>query len=275
MNPPGAVSTKTDYGLAHWMPRVLKERKKAAKGLGADDVHDLRTALRRCLAIEDALSEFDPHPAWEKLKAAKKLLKGLGGLRDAQVLLELLKKLDVAKDKTGTELRKAIEDELEEAKKEAGAALKKFSPRKWKAWQAELAPRATSFLPDSLELQYVALERWQKAFERHQFAMRSRSKIGYHRARVALKKLRYMAEIFLPAVHEKWAKEPKELQTLLGEVHDLDVLWGKLKEFRPAVSRESKAAWKSAINRERKKRLAQYAAKTSRKNSAWQRRRAE
>lgn len=271
-----AVSTRTDYGLAHWMPRVLKERKKAAKGLGAEEIHDLRTALRRCLAIEDALSEFDPHPAWKKLRnAAKKLLNGLGGLRDAQVLLELLEKLEVAKDRTGAELRKSIEDELDEAKKDAEGTLKKFSPNKWKAWQAELETHANSFLPESLELQYVALERWQKAFERHQFAMRSRSKIGYHRTRVALKKLRYTAEIFLPAVHEKWAKEPKELQNLLGEVHDLDVLWGKLKELGPAVSRESKSAWKSAINRERKKRLAQYAAKTSRKNSAWQRWREE
>ena len=276
MNPQGAVSTRADYGLARWMPRVLKERKKAAKGLGTDEIHDLRTALRRCLAIEDALSEFDPHPAWKRLRnASKKLLKGLGELRDAQVLLELLKKLDVARDKTGGQLCKSIEDELGEAKKDADAALKKFSPQKWKGWQAELEPRANSFLPDSLELQYVALERWQNALERHQFAMRSRSKIGYHRARVALKKLRYTAEILLPALQEKWGKEPKELQKMLGEVHDLDVLWGKLKELRPAVSGESKASWKPAINRERKARLARYAAKTSRKNSAWQRWRAE
>ncbi|HEV2304555.1 MAG TPA: CHAD domain-containing protein [Candidatus Acidoferrales bacterium] len=270
MNGETAVSTKSDYGLAHWMPRALKERKKAAKNLAADDIHDLRTALRRCLAIEDALAEFDPHPAWKKMKsAAKKLLKNLGGLRDAQVQLELLKKLEVARDKTGAALRKCIEGEQEKFKKDAAAALKNFDQQKWKSWQGELAPPANTFLPDSAELQYVALERWQKAHERHRFAMRSRSKIGYHRTRVALKKLRYTVEIFLPALKEQWAREPKELQNLLGDVHDLDVLWGKLKALRPAVSSEKKVVWKAAINRERKKKLAQYAAKTSRKDSVW------
>ena len=249
---------------------MLKERKKASKELTPENVHDLRTALRRCLSIEDALSEFDFHPDWKKMRrAAKKLLKSLGGLRDSDVLLERLEKLEVAKDKTGAELRVSIETERENFKTEAAAALKSFDQQKWKLWAAELTPRADSFSSDSLELHYVALERWQEAHQRHRFAMRSRSKISYHRTRVALKKLRYTVENFLPALKEQWGEEPKQLQNLLGDVHDLDVLWSKLVALKPAADRERKTAWKTAIHNERNKRLKQYASKTSGKNSLW------
>jgi CHAD domain-containing protein len=267
------ASASPDAGLAQRIARVLKERKKASKELTSDTVHDLRTALRRCLSIEDALSKFDPHPDWKKLKrAAKKLLKDMGGLRDCDVLLEWLKKLDVAKDKTGAALRRSIEVEREKFKREATEALKTFDQQKWKSWGAELAPRADSFSSDGLELRYVGLEQWQEAYDRHRFAMRSRSKIGYHRTRVALKKLRYTAENFLPALKVEWGEQPKELQNLLGEVHDLDVLWSKLVAMRPPAEQERKTAWKAAITAERKKRLKEYSSKTSGKNSifgAW------
>lgn len=266
----GAAPAQRDVGLGYWAPRVLKQRKRASKELAPEHVHDLRTALRRCLSLEDALSEFDPHPNGKKMKrAAKRLLKSLSGLRDSDVLLEWLEKLEVAKDATGAQLRKSIEDERESFKTNAAAALKNFDPQKWKSWTSELTPRADSFLPDSLELRYIALERWQRAYERHRFAVRSRSKIGYHRARAALKKLRYTVENFLPTLKAPWGDEPKQLQSLLGEVHDLDVLWSKIVALRPAPDRERKMTWKAAIHVEREERLKQYLSQTSGKNSIW------
>jgi CHAD domain-containing protein len=266
-----AAPAEPDAGLGYWAPRALKERKKAAKELTPDTVHDLRTALRRCLSIEDALSQFDLHPDWKKMKrSAKKLLKSLGGLRDSDVLLEWLKQLEIAKDKTAPALRMSIEGERENFRKEAAAAIESFDQQKWKSWAEQLLPRADSFAPDGLELRYVALQQWQEAYQRHRFAMRSRSKVAYHRARVSLKKLRYTVENFLPALKEQWGDEPKELQNLLGEVHDLDVLWSKLVALKPPAEPERKTAWKSAINAERKKRLKQYVSKTSGKNSLWQ-----
>lgn len=268
---PTGAPADPDAGLGHWAPRVLKERKKACRELSPDTVHDLRTALRRCLSIADALSRFDVDPDWEKLKrAAKKLLKNLGALRDCDVLLEWLEELEIARDKTGSMLRPSIEGARENFMADAAAAVGNFDQQKWKSWTGQLIPRAASLAPDGLELRYVALDQWQEAYERHRFAMRSRSKVAYHRTRVALKKLRYTVENFLPALKEQWGDEPKELQNLLGEVHDLDVLWSKLVALKPSADQESKAAWKSAINAERKKRLKQYVARTSGKNSLWQ-----
>lgn len=203
-------------------------------------------------------------------RAAKKLLKNLGGLRDSDVLLEWLEKLEIGKDTTGAGLRTSIEAERENFRSDAAAAVENFEQQKWKSWTEQLMARAASFAPDGLELRYVALQQWQEAYERHRFAMRSRSKIAYHRTRVSLKKLRYTVENFLPALKAQWGDEPKELQNLLGEVHDLDVLWSKLVALKPAPEQQSKSAWKSVINAEKKKRLKHYVTRTSGKNSLWQ-----
>lgn len=216
------------------------------------------------------MSRFDPDPRWKKMnRAAKKLARSLGGLRDSDVLLNWLKKLPIAQEKMGTALRQSIEAEREDFKREASNGVRGFDAEKWNQWAAGLVPRADSVARDSLELHYVALEQWQKAYDRHRFAMRSRSKTSYHRARAALRKLRYAVENFLPAIQEKWGDEPKQMQKLLGEVHDLDVLWRKLLALRDPANDEEQRAWKSTIHSERKKRLKEYVSKTTGKNSLW------
>lgn len=256
--------------LKHWAARVVRQWKKASRELAADNVHDLRTALRRCIAMEDAMARFDPDPRWGKMnRMARKLARSLSGWRDSDVLLDWLERLPIAKDKTGAALRQSIEAKRENLKRESSAGVQGFDPVKWKQWAAELARRADSIACGSLELQYVALEQWQKAYERHRFAMRSRSNTSYHKARVALKKLRYTAENFLPEIKEKWGDEPKQLQRLLGEVHDLDLLWSRFIALKHSASGEETKAWKSAIHRERNARLKEYALKTTGKKSLW------
>ena len=258
-------------GLERWMSRVLKEHKKAGKEFSAENVHHLRTVLRRCLSIEDALAEFDPHSDWKKMKrAAKKLLKHLGALRDTQVLLEWLGKLEIAADDLGKTLKASLEREQEQLKTKASKAMKDFDPQKWKSWEETLAARAASIPQQSLVARYAALERWEEAWRRHRFALRSRSKIGYHRLRVGLKNLRYTVENFVPSFHAKWGDDLKQLQNLLGEVHDLDVLWSKVIHLKPAGDHAARTIWKTAIESAKKQRLAQYRSRTTGKNSLWQ-----
>ena len=72
--------------------------------------------------------------------------------------------------------------------------------------------------------QHLALERWEEARELHRQALRNRSQVGYHQLRIGIKRFRYTVENFLPQRHEKWAKDLRDLQDALGEVHDFDVL---------------------------------------------------
>lgn len=265
------ASPEGKRGLSYWMPRVLEELKKAGKGMNVKHVHDLRTSLRRCLTIEEVFAEFDSHPDWKRMRrAGKKLLKRVGGLRDTQVLLDWLAGLEIAKSDLGKTLAESIRREQDACKAEALKATEGFNSHKWKSWTGVLVTREKSLVPESLAFEYVALERWQEAYQLHRFAVRSRSVIGYHRLRVGLKKFRYTVENFLPGFDAQWGSELKQLQDLLGEVHDLDVLWAKVARSNPAADRAARAAWKAELEEQKKRRIAQYLGRTAGKHSLWQ-----
>ena len=86
-------------GLEDWMARVAELANKVRHGWHADDIHDLRTAMRRCRAMAEALSEVNPDPGWRKIKkSTRRLFRALGELRDTQMKLQWLKKLGPASD---------------------------------------------------------------------------------------------------------------------------------------------------------------------------------
>jgi CHAD domain-containing protein len=76
------------------MERVLEECDRASVEFGADPVHDLRVALRRCRSMADGLRVMDPDPSWKEMKkAGRQLFRELGELRDAQVMEEWVRSL--------------------------------------------------------------------------------------------------------------------------------------------------------------------------------------
>ena len=85
--------------------------------------------------------------------------------------------------------------------------------------------RAARIRPGSAVFKHLALERWTNARELHTVALRNRSQVAFHTLRIGIKRFRYIVENFLPAEHQAWANDLKRLQDLLGDVHDLDVLW--------------------------------------------------
>ncbi|HEV2489404.1 MAG TPA: CHAD domain-containing protein [Candidatus Acidoferrales bacterium] len=256
-------------GLAHWMRRAVKERARAAARLDPDAVHDLRVALRHCLSFADAATEFDPHSGWKSLKhSAKQLLKHLGHLRDSQVLLHWLDDLGFSTTAQGQALKESLFQQESRLCAEAHAALADFDLRKWKSWAKQLAPRAEPVLPGSPAAQYLALERWTEAYRLHRFALRSRSKISFHRLRIAIKDFRYSLEFFLPDLHAAWVSDLKYLQDALGERHDLDVLWRRVANSK-SLDEITKTEWRERIVAGQQEHLAQYLAKTKGKTSLW------
>jgi CHAD domain-containing protein/HD superfamily phosphodiesterase len=262
------------------MARVLKERDRAAKKLDPDSVHDLRVALRRCRTMADALATFDPEKSLRVMKkASKRAFRSLGKLRDVQVMREWIKKLAPVGDPLAARLLESLSQSEAAAKAEAAAALKEFDIRKWRRWSRELAERSRKVPADSPIFQHLALERCLEAREAHRFAIHSRSRVSWHRLRIALKRFRYTVENFLPGRHEEWVADMKLLQDLLGEVHDLDVMRAEFRRAAGAIeTRAAEAAgsesseleqWYSRIEALRAERLAAYRARTSGKNSVW------
>ena len=258
-------------GLAHWMRRVLIECRKVEASFDADAVHDLRVALRRCRSMAAAFSELDADAAWPAMRrASRKLFRRLGELRDTQVSLGWVEKLAPAADPTAGTLTTKLRARETLAVERARNALEHFDRAKWKSWAKHLSQRAEQVPLEGDVFQLLALERWQAARALHRSALRNRSRVGWHNLRIGLKRLRYVVENFLPARHAQWGKDLKQIQDLLGEVHDLDILGEELRRLGSPFAGESREQWEQTLARARETRLAAYRQRMAGKKALWQ-----
>jgi len=291
------------------MARVLEECDHVSADFSADPVHDLRVSLRRCRSLADGMIALDPDRDWRAMKkAGKRLFQRLGALRDVQVMMEWIEKLDptpanVARAPSPA-LQKQEEEEEEhsdnssgaapaepdattlhdpaaqtliqvlkgrelEQKAEARAALAEFDRKQWKQWSKSLPLRAAHIRPGSAVFKHLALERWTAARELHVRALRNRSQVAFHTLRIGIKRFRYIVENFLPAEHKAWSNDLKHMQDLLGEVHDLDVLWATAQACHIFPDEASRENWHARIVKERTKRIDEYRARTLGPDSLW------
>jgi len=297
-------TTTKATGLRYWMARVLEECEHVAGDFSADPVHDLRVALRRCRSMADGMIAMDPDRDWKAMKkAGKRLFQRLGALRDVQIMMEWIEKLhptaahvdmgdspalpkseenlgdsaDAAPAESAADRRHdapargllgILRGREIEQKREARAALEEFDRRQWRQGSKSLLLRAARIRPGSAVFKHLALERWTAARELHTRAMRNRSQVAFHTLRIGIKRFRYIVENFLPVEHNAWSNDLKHMQDLLGEVHDLDVLWATALSCRvfPEASRKE---WHARIVEERTKRIDEYREKTVGPDSLW------
>jgi CHAD domain-containing protein len=259
------------HGLAFWMERVLEECDRVAVDFAADPVHDLRVALRRCRSLADGLMALDPDPSWKQMKrAGRELFRELGELRDAQVMEEWINKLAMPGDLVASTLLGFLAFREAAHKQQAMRALAQFDRKQWKRWSRTLPRRATRIRIGGLIFRHLALERWTEAYELGRRAIRARSPLAWHNLRIGLKRFRYIVENFLPEHHESWIGDLKEQQDLLGEVHDLDILWSTALEMKVFPDQESRVRWRRRILEERDGRIRRYREKMVGKNARWQ-----
>ena len=291
-------------GLRYWLLRVLEECDKVSADFSADPVHDLRVSLRRCRSMADGMMAMDPERDWKDMKkAGKALFQRLGDLRDVQVMMEWVEKLelhapkaeaaaagntsniestsvpwesDVAATDPATAMHhpaRALMNILRERetqhKHEARAALAAFDRKQWRQWSKTLPQRAARVRPGSAVFKHLALERWTAARELHTTAMRNRSQVAFHTLRIGIKRFRYIVENFLPAEHKAWSDDLKHMQDLLGELHDLDVLWATALACQVFPDEASRKDWHARIVEERTKRIEEYRSKTVGTDSLW------
>lgn len=296
------ANTKTS-GLRYWMERVLEECEHVSTDFSADPVHDLRVALRRCRSMADGMIALDPDRDWKAMKkAGKQLFRRLGSLRDVQIMMEWIEKLE-AKTARGKEppaetksanspdnaalpapsadavvndrqnpaqtLQEILKSRETEQKREARAALDEFDRKQWREWSKSLPLRAARIRPGSTIFKHLALERWIAARELHTCALRNRSQVAFHTLRIGIKRFRYIVENFLPDEHKAWSNDLKHMQDLLGEVHDLDVLWATALSCHVFPNEMARKAWHARIIEERTKRIEEYRQCTLGPDSLW------
>ncbi len=270
-SPAAAKKEKPSSGLGFWMQRVLEECDRASVELAPDPVHDLRVALRRCRSMADGLMAIDPDPAWKHMKkAGKALFRRLGELRDFQVMEEWVRRLGAADDPVTQRLLQFLAGRQIQLKQEAAVALREFDRKPWVRWSGLLPRRAARIRSGGAIFKHLALERWTEAHALHRLALRNRSQIAFHSLRIGIKRFRYIVENFLPEQHAAWHNDLKELQDLLGEVHDLDVLWATALQIKAFPNSDSRAHWHGKVIEERSQRIKKYRSKMLGENSLWQ-----
>lgn len=220
--------------------------------------------------MADGLMAVDPECAWKDMKRAGKALFGsLGALRDVQVMMEWVKKLGAAEDPETEALLSLLARREHENKLVAAEAVRVFDLRQWRKWSRELPRRAAHLRPGSVVFKHLALERWTEAHELHRRALRNRSQVSLHHLRIGIKRFRYIVENFLPQQHAAWSSDLKELQDLLGDVHDLDVLWTTATQVNAFGSAESRTRWHAIVHEAREKRIARYRERMVGPGSLW------
>jgi CHAD domain-containing protein len=257
-------------GLAAWMEQVKVELGRVQQDFDPDAVHDLRVALRRCLSIADIHMALDPLAAWgEMKKEGRRLFKRLGELRDTQVMKEWVGTLVGFQDSAGMKLAAHLDEREAQLWARAKKALGRFNLKKWERWQARLSGVSAPVPLEDPVFQQFALERWQAAHELHRLALRNRSRIAYHRLRIGLKRFRYTVENLLPQRHEAWGKDLKLFQDVLGELHDLFVLWRTALRIGALSDRDVRSQWRARIEEESGARIQTYREKAVGKDSIW------
>jgi CHAD domain-containing protein len=227
--------------------------------------------LRKCRTMADALTDTNPSPGWNKLKRnSKKIFHSLGELRDVQVEQEWVKKLLSGATDARTQLLKRLRV-LEDARlREAQKELDHFDRKEWRKLSRKLRSKADMFPVGSVVFQRQALMKLNDAVTLYHQARKRKSGVAWHRVRIAIKRFRYIVENFLPQHYEAWARDLKETQDLLGEIHDLDVLRTYIRRHsRDLEPQQTLASWLERIQSARAERLEKFLAKTNGKESLW------
>ena len=257
-------------GLSFWMDRVIKEMENLRSSPYTDVVHDLRVAIRRCRSVAAVMEEVDPDPAWPAMrKVARKLFRGLGALRDAQVMDEWVKKLAPETDPVRTHLQTAFESNEPSLRENALRVADKFDQKSWKRLERALRQRSRLVPAGSLAAECLALERFETARDLHAKALRTEKSKPWHAMRIGLKRFRYTVENLLPEHDAAWGDNLKRLQDMLGEVHDLDVLAEVVRKSDFLETEDSLKLWQEIIGRERHERIETYRQLTLGKTSLW------
>jgi CHAD domain-containing protein len=255
--------------MMEWIEKLHPVEPVARALLPVASLSDQNSESIKNLAAKDDRTESESQPQTENQPHSP---------RDpaAQALLEILARREA------------------EQKREARAALEEFDRKQWRQWSRSLPQRAAHIRPGSGVFKHLALERWTAARDLHNRALRNRSKVAFHTLRIGIKRFRYIVENFLPEEHKAWSNDLKAIQDLLGEVHDLDVLWATAltsqifssqtfsSEISPeesfpdqilrnqALSRaESRDRWHRQIAAERAKRIERYYKKMVGPGSLW------
>ena len=220
----------------------FRERLKRTSADPTSDeaVHDLRVAIRRVLAwiaVRDAI--LGPDPGLREARSSlKTLMIPLGNLRDAHVKRDWIRKIVQEGDEPSRLYAVLVASDVLRWESRVRTCLGTRSARRLRV----PFPKRAGGLGDRLEAAILApglLGRLEREVSKHRdAALDPAHPEALHRMRLAFKKYRYAAEVLLPLfprATEETAKRLHGFQTLLGTIHDFDVILAEAAAFRHGI----------------------------------------
>ena len=217
----------------------LSQWGKAARSFGEEEVHDLRVASRR---LREGLALFAPCFPPKKVARVSKLVKSItrsmGALRNIDEALIFLSALE-PEETSGCaveleELKQALAHEREDARRTLAKELAGPDRSRLRRQFRLLVSRTNTFAGSGVDpfarlspfAAGALAERADAVRRLLPDAMNEVEFAAQHRLRIAVKKMRYRAELIgplFPDQGEELRGALKTYQEVLGKLHDLDI----------------------------------------------------
>jgi CHAD domain-containing protein len=239
-------------------------RRAAADPASEEAIHDLRVSIRRVLAwiaVRDVLlgPVRDLRAARSSLKA---LMSPLGKLRDAHVKRDLIRTILPKGDEPSYLYAVLVAGDVQRWEEKVGGLLGRKSARRIRV----PLPMARTGRGSGAEASAQAsrhLAKLGRAVDRHRKgALDPSNPEALHRMRLAFKNYRYAWEVLeplLPRAARNSAKRLHDFQTLLGTIHDCDVILAEAASFRHNIlGKEKECALEIAFRAFREKSFGEF-----------------
>ena len=245
--------------------RFREYLKRAAANPASDEaVHDLRVAIRRVLAwigVRDALLGPD-----RRLRAARVSLKAimspLGKLRDAHVKRDRIRNIVPEGDEPSYLYSVQVASDVLRWEARVRKRLGTQSTRRLRVPVPKVEGGRGGRIEDAIPAPELLGGLEREVSKRLEAALDPAHPEALHRMRLAFKKYRYAAEVLLPLfpkATEETAKRLHDFQTLLGTIHDCDVLLAEAAAFRRDIlGRKRECSLEIAFRAFREKRFAEF-----------------
>jgi putative phosphoesterase len=219
----------------------LQDRARAAKSMDAEGVHQMRVASRRVragLPIFSTCFKVGQYDRWRR--GIKGVTKALGEARDIDVQVEFLQGLlEKVSDAQAPGVRSVLDSQVQQRKDLQGQVVGWLDNLKDEGILSEMEDRLTKVVQRqearkadvrsragyAAGLANVSL-RVVAVLKLEEYVADPQAKEKHHALRIAVKRLRYTLEAFKPLFDDQLKKEIgelKEVQDLLGALHDSDV----------------------------------------------------
>lgn len=248
---------------------VTSQIARAIRSGGADEVHDMRVAIRRFQRILVVLKPCFPRGESRRMRRGlKRVMVQAGAVRDHDVATRLLTRMAVSK--SGPPELGAIVSQFQKRRDEAAetliATLRRWMQRNlaasWrKALESEAALKGADArfcaVPVDAAAKRILPPMATEHFRCGKDAAREDASAGeIHRFRIADKNLRYTLDLFAAlygAALDGLRDELKDVQTLLGDINDCVTVRRLLHSLKASRQKEGKAILTAIKKRQHKK----------------------